>query len=199
MGLAPVWQADIRRHNQRQARRLQDDGSRAQQGVFQLCRRTDDDRRRDSTDLFGGQPRRPEIENHAARNGSGASVQAVVDEAILRMGRHVHERTGSRNFAWPAESRSIAWPPAASRARGRFEDSGRSRRRAMRAGRWARRCGSGINGLKQPRTVKQPDAMRGAFSARRFQHVRSPMTTRCFGGWEQLGEPDRRGVARPNG
>ena len=44
--------------------------------------------------LFGGPPRRPESKITQREMDIAASVQAVVDQAILRMGRYVHQRTG---------------------------------------------------------------------------------------------------------
>jgi carbamoyltransferase len=43
--------------------------------------------------LFGGPPRRPESKITQREMDIAASVQAVVDQAILQMGRYVHERT----------------------------------------------------------------------------------------------------------
>src|SRR5439155_12334551 len=44
--------------------------------------------------LFGGPPRQPESRITQREMDIAASVQAVVDQAILRMGRYVHQRTG---------------------------------------------------------------------------------------------------------
>jgi carbamoyltransferase len=49
--------------------------------------------------LFGGPPRRPESRITQREMDIAASVQAVVDQAILRMGRYVHERTGLDQLA----------------------------------------------------------------------------------------------------
>ncbi|MBM4201107.1 MAG: hypothetical protein FJ189_07460, partial [Gammaproteobacteria bacterium] len=45
-------------------------------------------------DLFGGKPREPESLITQREMDLAASVQAVVNEALLRMARHVRERTG---------------------------------------------------------------------------------------------------------
>ena len=49
-------------------------------------------------ELFSGPPRSPEtlIEEHYMN--MAASVQAVIEEAVLRVGRHIHERTGQKNL-----------------------------------------------------------------------------------------------------
>ena len=55
--------------------------------------------------LFGGPPRRPESHHEQKQMDLAASIQAVTEEVVLRLGRHVHETTGMRNWCWPA-----AWP-----------------------------------------------------------------------------------------
>ncbi|MGE0606775.1 MAG: carbamoyltransferase [Pirellulales bacterium] len=48
--------------------------------------------------LFGGPPRSPESQLEQRHMDLAASIQAVTEEAMLRMGRHVHERTGHKNL-----------------------------------------------------------------------------------------------------
>ncbi len=48
--------------------------------------------------LFGGPPRRPEGKLTQREMDLAASVQAVTEEVMLRMARHVHEVTGSKNL-----------------------------------------------------------------------------------------------------
>lgn len=48
--------------------------------------------------LFGGPPRRPEAELTERDMDLAASVQAVTEEIMLRMARHVHQTTGMRNL-----------------------------------------------------------------------------------------------------
>jgi carbamoyltransferase len=45
-------------------------------------------------DLFGGPPRRPEARLEQRHMDLAASIQAVTDEALLRIGRHVYQATG---------------------------------------------------------------------------------------------------------
>jgi carbamoyltransferase len=49
-------------------------------------------------ELLGGPPRAPESRLTQREMDIAASVQEVVNEAILRMGRYVHARTGQRNL-----------------------------------------------------------------------------------------------------
>jgi carbamoyltransferase len=46
--------------------------------------------------LFGGPPRRPESMLEQRHMDLAASIQAVTEEAMLRIGRHLHERTGMK-------------------------------------------------------------------------------------------------------
>jgi carbamoyltransferase len=48
--------------------------------------------------LFGGPPRKPESVLEQRHMDLAASVQRVLEESVLRMGRTVHEATGSRNL-----------------------------------------------------------------------------------------------------
>jgi len=48
--------------------------------------------------LFGGSPRQPESPLTQREMDLARSVQEVVEEAILRIGRHIHEETGERNL-----------------------------------------------------------------------------------------------------
>src|SRR5207302_4665908 len=48
--------------------------------------------------LFGGRPRPPEAPLEQRHADLAASIQAVTEEAVLRIGRHVHARTGMCNL-----------------------------------------------------------------------------------------------------
>ncbi|MGH7174055.1 MAG: carbamoyltransferase family protein, partial [Gemmataceae bacterium] len=48
--------------------------------------------------LFGGPPRRPETPLEGRHMDLAASIQAVTEEVVLRMGRHVHRATGLPNL-----------------------------------------------------------------------------------------------------
>ena len=48
--------------------------------------------------LLGGPPRRPESELTQRHMDLAASIQAVIEEAMLRMARHAHALTGSRHL-----------------------------------------------------------------------------------------------------
>ena len=48
--------------------------------------------------LFGGPPRRPETEITQREMDIAASIQAVTEEAVMRMARHVYKETGQKNL-----------------------------------------------------------------------------------------------------
>jgi carbamoyltransferase len=48
--------------------------------------------------LFGGAPRRPDSPLEQRHMDLAASVQRVTEDCLLRMGRHVHDRTGMTNL-----------------------------------------------------------------------------------------------------
>jgi carbamoyltransferase len=98
MGLAPfgrpVYQDAIRRH----LIDLKPDGSfRLDMRYFNYCRGLTMTGRRFHA-LFGGPPRRPEAPLGQRHMDLAASIQAVTEEVVLRIGRHVHEHTGMRNL-----------------------------------------------------------------------------------------------------
>ena len=98
MGLAPYGTprfADlIRKH----LIDLKDDGSfRLDMGYFDYCQgltMTNDRFHR----LFGGAPRNPEGETTQRDMDLAASIQAVTEEAMLNIARHVHRETGLKNL-----------------------------------------------------------------------------------------------------
>ena len=98
MGLAPYGVPRFRDLILSELIDLKDDGS------FHLNLRYFDfmaglrmtNRRFDS--LLGGPPRRPESELTQRHMDLAASIQAVIEEAMLRMARHAHALTGSRHL-----------------------------------------------------------------------------------------------------
>ena len=48
--------------------------------------------------LFGGSPRKPESPLEQKHMDLAASIQAVAEEVVLRIGRHVHARTGLKHL-----------------------------------------------------------------------------------------------------
>jgi carbamoyltransferase len=48
--------------------------------------------------LFGGLPRKPESDLQQRHMDLAASIQAVCEEIVLRLGRHVHRQTGMKNL-----------------------------------------------------------------------------------------------------
>ena len=49
-------------------------------------------------ELFDGAPRAPEANLEQRHMDLAASIQAVTEEVMLRMGREVHRRTSQRNL-----------------------------------------------------------------------------------------------------
>jgi carbamoyltransferase len=49
-------------------------------------------------DLFGGPPRKPDSPLHQRHMDLASSIQAVTEEAMLRIGRHLHKQTGKKNL-----------------------------------------------------------------------------------------------------
>jgi carbamoyltransferase len=98
MGLAPygtpVFQDLILKH----VVRLQDDGSLwLNMDYFNYCQGlTMTSPKFDA--LFGGPPRKTDSPLEQRHMNLAASVQRVTEECMLRMGRHVHAVTGSRNL-----------------------------------------------------------------------------------------------------
>ncbi len=49
-------------------------------------------------ELFGGEPRSPESDLEQKHMDLAASIQQVTEEAIMRMGRHIHQQTGMKHL-----------------------------------------------------------------------------------------------------
>ena len=99
MGLAPygrpIYADAITKH----LIDLKPDGSfRLDMDYFGYCQGlTMTNRRFDA--LFGGPPRQPESDLEQRHMDLAASIQAVTEEALLRIGRDLHARTGMKNLA----------------------------------------------------------------------------------------------------
>jgi len=98
MGLAPYgeprYQTEILDH----LMDLQDDGSfHMDMSYFNYCQGLTMTSKK-FHDLFGGPPRTPESDITQREMDLAASVQAVTEEIMLRMARHVHEQTGQRKL-----------------------------------------------------------------------------------------------------
>ena len=98
MGLAPygrpIYQDAILKH----LVDLKPDGSfRLDMSYFNYCQGLTMTGRR-FHDLFGGPPREPESDLTQRHMDLAASIQAVTEEAMLRIGRDLHGRTGMKNL-----------------------------------------------------------------------------------------------------
>jgi carbamoyltransferase len=98
MGLAPYGEpryADLIRDHLID---LKDDGSfRLDQKYFNYCHGLTMTGRR-FHELFGGPPRKPESKITQRDMDLAASIQAVTEDIMLRMARHVHRETGMKNL-----------------------------------------------------------------------------------------------------
>ncbi len=98
MGLAPYGEPVYRDEILRHLIDLKDDGSfRMDMSYFNYCQGLTMTSRR-FADLFGGPPRKPESELTQREMDLAASVQAVTEEVVLRVARHVHRETGEKNL-----------------------------------------------------------------------------------------------------
>lgn len=98
MGLAPYGEPRYVDAILSELMELKDDGSfRMNMDYFDYCaglRMTSAKLAR----LFGGPPRRPESPMTQREMDLARSVQAVTEEAVLRMSRHIHRETGQRRL-----------------------------------------------------------------------------------------------------
>lgn len=98
MGLAPYGTPSYRDMILEHLIDVKDDGSfRMNMSYFNYCQgltMTSEKMHR----LFGGPPRLPESGLTQREMDLAASVQAVTEEIVLRMGRHVHASTGMKNL-----------------------------------------------------------------------------------------------------
>jgi carbamoyltransferase len=98
MGLAPYGEATYADEIRKKLIDLKDDGSfRMDMSYFNYCQgltMTSEKFHR----LFGGPPRPPESPLQQRHMDIAASIQAVTEEVMLRMARHVHRQTGMRNL-----------------------------------------------------------------------------------------------------
>ena len=98
MGLAPYGQPVYRDRILRHLIDLKEDGSfRLDMRYFNYCQGLTMTSKR-FHQLFGGPPRTPDSEITRRVMDVAASIQAVTEEIMLRMSRHIYARTGMRNL-----------------------------------------------------------------------------------------------------
>ena len=99
MGLAPYGQPVFKDQILNHVMDLKEDGSfRMDMSYFNYCQGLTMTSKK-FHNLFGGPPRKPESEVTQREMDLAASIQAVTEEIMLRMSRHVHTRTGMKNLA----------------------------------------------------------------------------------------------------
>jgi carbamoyltransferase len=98
MGLAPYGKPIYKDKILEQLLDLKEDGSfRMDMRYFNYCQGLTMTSKK-FHDLFGGVPRKSESQVTQRDMDLAASVQAVTEEIMLRMSRHVHEKTGEKNL-----------------------------------------------------------------------------------------------------
>ncbi len=99
MGLAPYGEPIFRDVILEKLIDLKPDGSfRMNMDYFAYCK-DDVMTSREMATLFGGPARKPEAPITQREMNLAASIQAVTEEIVLRMARHAHAITGSKNLA----------------------------------------------------------------------------------------------------
>ena len=98
MGLAPYGKPVFKDKILSHVIDLKEDGSfRMDMSYFNYCQGLTMTSKK-FHDLFDGPPQKPESEVTQREMDLAASVQAVTEEIMLRMSRHVHEKTGLKNL-----------------------------------------------------------------------------------------------------
>ena len=98
MGLAPYGNPTYKDKILDHVIDLKDDGSfRLDMSYFNYCQGLTMTSKK-FHDLFGGPPRKPESTITQREMDLAASVQVVVEEAMLRMAKYAHQKTGSKNL-----------------------------------------------------------------------------------------------------
>lgn len=118
--------------------------------------------------LFGGPPRKPETPLEQRHMDLAASIQSVAEEVVLRIGRHVHARTGLKHLVLAG---GVALNCVA---------NGRLLREGDYENLWIQPAAGDAGGalgaalfvwyqlLNKPRQPESPDAQRGSFLGPRF-------------------------------
>ena len=140
-------------------------------------------------DLFGAPPREPESRITQREMDLAASVQAVVNDAMLKMAAYIQERTGQPNLVLAGGVALNVVSVGLLSSRGPFRrvwtqpaagDAGGAVGAALWY--WHERLG-------QPRAVERPDAMRGSFLGTEIKPLESgddAVLRRLGATWETL-------------
>jgi carbamoyltransferase len=112
--------------------------------------------------LFGGPPRPPESLLTQREMDIAASVQEVVNESILRMGRYVHHRTGLANLTLAGGVALNCVATGKLSSEGPFESLWTQPAAGDAGGALGAALWFWHHRLQQPRVAPQPDGMQGA-------------------------------------
>ena len=123
--------------------------------------------------LFGGPPRSPESPLEQRHMDLAASIQAVTEEAVLRIGRHVHERTGMKNLVLAGGVALNCVANGRLLREGDFDDLWIQPAAGDAGGALARRCSSGTSSWTVPGSPRAATPSRGASSAPASRPTRS--------------------------
>ncbi len=142
--------------------------------------------------LFGGPPRAPESPLEQRHMDLAASIQAVTEEAVLRIGRHIHRRTGMKHLVLAGGVALNCVANGRLLREGDFEDLWIQPAAGDAGGAWARRCSSGTNCWTGPGGPRAATPSRGASWA-----PASP-PTRSSGPWPARAAPAAGSTTRPS-
>ncbi len=186
MGLAPYGRPIYRDLILEQLLDLKRDGSFwLDMAYFNYCQGLTMTNRRFNR-LFGGPPRAPESPLEQRHMDLAASIQAVTEEAILRIGSHVSQRTGMKHLVLAGGVALNCVVNGRLLREGNFEELWIQPAAGDAGGRWGRRYSSGISSWTTPVGPMATTPSREAFSARASRPIRSsdlwPSTAHRDGG-----------------
>ena len=144
-------------------------------------------------DLFEGPARKPESMISQREMDMAASIQAVINEALLRMGRVIHEKTGLENLVLAGGVALNCVATGILSSRGPFKNIWTQPAAGDAGGALGAALSFWHRELKQPRFVGDPDGMRGSFLGPDIapKSPQDDVILRAMGAvWEDLSEED---------
>ena len=144
-------------------------------------------------DLFGGPPRPPESPLEQRHMDLAASIQAVTEEVVLRIGRQLHRRTGMKNLVLAGGRGPELRGQRPAAPRGGFEDIWIQPAAGDAGGALGRPCSSGTSSWTGPASPEGRDAQQGSFLGPSI-HDRGGRS----GSWTGRGHTGRGSTTRPS-